>query len=72
MTTLKHTIGLMYINSVDNLINTLNSLPNTKCTIIEQTITSVDLSIEIYGECSLQDVLSLGTLIGTIQTSSLI
>lgn len=72
MTTLKHKVDLGVINSVDNIIKLLNTFPNTKCTIVDQTITSVELSIEIDEKCSLDAILSLGVLIGTIQTSSLI
>ena len=71
MTTLKHTVGLININSVDKIVDTLNSLPNHKCSIESTSITSVTLSIEMDYTPSLEDVLSLGTLIGTIQTSSL-
>lgn len=72
MTTLKHTVGLMYIKSVDNILNTLNSLPNTKCSIESTSITSIVLSIELDFDVTYDEVLSLGTLIGSIQTSSLI
>ena len=72
MTTLKHTIGLLYIKSVDKIVDTLNSLPNTKCSIESKTISSVSLSIDIDMDITFQDVLSLGTLIGSIQTGSLI
>ena len=71
MQVIKHTIGLININSVDDVVNTLNSLEETKCTIVEKKITSVTLSIQISNDCTLEDVLSLGTLIGTIQTSKL-
>ena len=71
MTTLKHTVGLLYINSVDRIVETLNSLPNHKCSIESTSITSTILSIEMDYTPSLEDVLSLGTLIGTIQTRSL-
>jgi hypothetical protein len=67
MTTLKHTIGFVNINSVDQIMETLNSLDNITCVIEEKKITSVTLSIDIDYDCSLEDVLSLGTLIGTIQ-----
>jgi hypothetical protein len=69
MTTLKHTVGLININSVNQLMETLNSLDHTTCTIEDKNITSVTLSIDIDYNYTLQDVLSLGTLIGTIQTS---
>lgn len=72
MTTIKHTVGLLYINSVDNILNTLNSLPNTKCSIESKSITSTILSIKLDMDITYDDVLSLGTLIGSIQTSSLI
>ena len=72
MTTLKHTVGLMYIKSVDNIIDVLNSIPNHKCTIESTSITSVILSIELDFDVTYEDVLSLGTLIGSIQTSSLV
>jgi hypothetical protein len=72
MTTLKHTIGLLYIKSVDKIVDTLNSLPNTKCSIESTSITSTILSIELDFDVTYEEVLSLGTLIGSIQTSSLI
>jgi len=72
MTTLKHTVGLLSIKSVDQLMKTLNSLPNTTCIIESKTISSVSLSIDIDMDITLDDVLSLGTLIGSIQTSSLL
>ena len=72
MTTLQHTVGLMYIKSVDNIIDVLNSIPNHKCTIESTSITSVILSIELDFDVTYEDVLSLGTLIGSIQTSSLV
>lgn len=72
MTTITHTIGLINLNSVDDVVNTLNSLPKTKCTIKEKNITSIVLSIFIDEELTYEDVLSLGTLIGSIQTNSLI
>jgi hypothetical protein len=71
MQVIKHTMGLININSVDDVVNTLNSLEETKCTIVEKKITSVTLSIQISNDCTLEDVLALGTLIGTIQTSKL-
>jgi hypothetical protein len=71
MTTLKHTIGLLNINSVDSIVKTLNSIPNHKCSIESTSITCVTLSIEMDYTPSLEDVLSLGTLIGSIQTSKL-
>jgi hypothetical protein len=71
MQVIKHTIGLINLNSVDDVVNTLNSLEETKCTIVEKKITSVTLSIQISNDCTLEDVLALGTLIGTIQTSKL-
>jgi hypothetical protein len=72
MTTLKHTVELIYIKSVDNIIDILNSISNHKCTIESTSITSVTLSIEMDYTPSLEDVLSLGTLIGSIQASSLV
>jgi uncharacterized protein with PQ loop repeat len=72
MTTLKHTVGLLSIKSVDQLMETLNSLPNTTCIIESKTISSVSLSIDIDMDITLDDILSLGTLIGSIQTSSLL
>lgn len=67
MTTLKHTIELINLNSVEQVIETLNSLDHTTCTIEDKNITSVVLSIDIDYNYTLQDVLALGTLIGTIQ-----
>lgn len=72
MTTIKHTVGLLYIKSVDDILNTLNSLPNTKCSIESKSTTSVILSIKLDMDITYDDVLSLGTLIGSIQTSSLV
>jgi len=68
MTTLKHTVSLLYLNSTDTLVKTLNSLPNTKCIIESKTNTSVVLSIDIPDNITLDTVLTLGTLIGSIQT----
>jgi hypothetical protein len=72
MTTIEHTISFINMNSVDKILDTLNSLEDVKCTIIEKNITSVVLSIELSNTPTLEDVLSLGSLIGTIQTSRLI
>jgi hypothetical protein len=72
MTTITHTVSLLNLNSVDSIMNTLNSLPKTKCTIEHKNITSIVLSISIDEELTYEDVLSLGTLIGSIQTTSLI
>ena len=72
MTTLKHTIGLINLNSVEDVIDKLNSLPYTNVSIIDKTISSVTISISIDCDVTLDEVLSLGTLIGSIQTSSLI
>jgi hypothetical protein len=72
MTTLKHTVTLLSIKSVDQLMETLNSLPNTTCIIESKTISSVTLSIELDFDVTYEEVLSLGTLIGSIQTSSLL
>lgn len=69
MTTLKHTVGLLNINSVDSIVKTLNSIPNHKCSIESTSITSTILSIELDFDVTYDDVLSLGTLIGSIQTS---
>jgi hypothetical protein len=71
MTTIKYTIGFVNMNSLDELVNTLNSLEDIKCTIAEKKITSAILSIELSNESTLEDVLALGSLIGTIQTSRL-
>lgn len=71
MTTITHTVGLLNLNSVDTIINTLNSLPKTKCTIEHKNITSIVLSISIDEELTYEDVFALGTLIGSIQTSRL-
>lgn len=72
MATITHTVSLLYLNSVDTLVETLNSLPNTKCSIESTSITSTILSIELDFDVTYEEVLSLGTLIGSIQTSSLI
>jgi hypothetical protein len=72
MTTIKHQIGFVNMNSVDQVVNTLNSLEGIECTIAEKKITSALLSIELSNDPTLEDVLSLGSLIGTIQTSSLV
>lgn len=71
MTTITHTVGFININSVEQVMETLNSLPNTKAYISDKTFTSTTLSIDIEEECTLQDILALGTLIGSIQTSLL-
>jgi len=72
MQTIKYTIGFVNMNSLDELVDTLNSLEDVKCTIAEKKITSAILSIELSNDPTLEDVLSLGSLIGTIQTSSLV
>jgi uncharacterized protein YlbG (UPF0298 family) len=72
MTTIKYTVGFVNMNSLDELVDKLNSLDDVKCTIAEKNITSALLSIELSNEPTLEDVLSLGSLIGIIQTSSLI
>jgi hypothetical protein len=69
MTTLKHTVELLYIKSVDKIVDTLNCLPNTKCNI--ESISTI-LSIELDFDVTHDDLLSLGILIGSIQTISLI
>lgn len=72
MTTIQYTVGFINMNSLDELIDKLNSLDDVKCTIAEKNITSAILSIELSNTPTLEDVLSLGSLIGIIQTSSLI
>ena len=71
MATITHTVSLLYLNSADTIVETLNSLPNTKCIITSKTSTSVVLSIDIPDNITLDTVLTLGTLIGSIQTSLL-
>lgn len=71
MTTITHTIGLINLNSVEQVMNTLNSLPNTNASIIDKKITSIVISISIDCDVTFDDVLALGTLIGSIQTSLL-
>jgi len=71
MTTIKYTIGFVNMNSLDEVVDTLNSLEDIKCTIAEKKITSAILSIELSNDPTLEDVLALGSLIGTIQTSRL-
>jgi hypothetical protein len=71
MQTLTHTIRLPYIRCKDHLISTLEKL-FIKCSVIEETITSITLQLEIDDSLTLNDVLSIGTLIGSIETSSLI
>jgi hypothetical protein len=72
MQTIKYTVGFVNMNSLDELVDTLNSLEDVKCKIAEKKITSALLSIELSNDPTLEDVLSLGSLIGTIQTSSLV
>lgn len=71
MQVIKYQIGLVNLNSVDAIVETLNSLDNTKCTVAEKKITSATLSIQIDNECTLEDVLALGSLIGVIQANRL-
>jgi hypothetical protein len=71
MKLLTHRIGLYNLNSLEETMNTLNSISDIKCTIIEKSITSVLLSIEINDDDTLDDVLAIGVLIGSIQTSLL-
>jgi len=72
MRTLNYTVHLCYINSVDDIIKTLNTLLDVKCTIIDKKFTSITLAIEISDTLSLNDVLYLGTLIGSIEAKSLV
>jgi len=72
MQTIKYTIGFVNMNSVDEVVNTLNSLEDVKCTIAEKKITSAILSIELSDDSTLEDILALGSLIGTIQASRLV
>lgn len=71
MQTLTHTIRLPYIRCKNDLISTLESL-FIKCSIIEETVTSITLQLEIDDSLNINDVLSIGVLIGSIETSSLI
>lgn len=72
MRVVTHRTGLYNLNSLEEIMNTLNSIPNIKCTIIEKSITFVLLSIEINDDdITLDDVLAIGVLIGSIETSLL-
>jgi hypothetical protein len=72
MKAINYKIGFVNMNSLDELVDKLNSLEDVKCTIAEKNITSALLSIQLDNDCTLEDVLSLGSLIGVIQASSLI
>ena len=72
METINYKIGFVNMNSLDELVDKLNSLEDVKCTIAEKNITSALLSISLSNDPTLEDVLSLGSLIGVIQASSLI
>lgn len=71
MQAIEYQVGLINLNSVDQIMETLNSLRDTKCTIVEKKITSVTLSIELDDDCTLEDVLVIGSIIGVIQASRL-
>ncbi len=71
MQVIKYQIGFVNLNSLDAVVETLNKLPNTLCTIAEKKITSATLSIQIDTECTLEDILALGSLIGITQASRL-
>ncbi len=72
METINYKIGFVNMNSLDEVVDKLNSLEDVKCTIAEKNITSALLSISLSNDPTLEDVLSLGSLIGIIQASSLI
>jgi hypothetical protein len=72
MRILNYTVQLAYTNSVDDIIKTSNTLLDVKCTIIDKKFTSITLAIEISDTLSLNDVLYLGTLIGSIEAKSLV
>jgi hypothetical protein len=72
METINYKIGFVNMNSLDEVVDKLNSLEDVKCTIAEKNITSALLSISLSNNPTLEDVLSLGSLIGIIQASSLI
>jgi hypothetical protein len=72
MEAINYKIGFVNMNSLDEVVNKLNSLEDVKCTIAEKNITSALLSISLSNDPTLEDVLSLGSLIGVIQASSLI
>jgi hypothetical protein len=71
MQTIKYQIGLVNLNSVDSIVETLNNLPDVNCTIEEKKITSAVLSISIDDNCTSEDILALGSLIGIVQASRL-
>lgn len=73
MKTIIHKIELPYIQCKEQLVSTLNDLPKVVCTVIEENVTSITLSIELEdGVATLDSALAIGTLIGSIETSCLI
>lgn len=72
MKTIIHKIELPYIQCKDQLVSTLNALPRVVCTVKEENVTSITLSIDIEDEvATLDSALAIGTLIGSIETGSL-
>lgn len=72
MTTLTHKVTISSLRSLDKLLSTLNSIPLINCYVLNDNIVSIDINIDLNFDPTFQDVLSLGTLIGSIETASLI
>lgn len=73
MKTIIHKIELPYLSCKEQLVSTLNELPKVTCTVIEEKVTFITLSIELEdGVATLDSALAIGTLIGSIETSCLI
>ena len=72
MITIKHTIPLLCINSLGNILNTLNALPNTECTLEIYSDSSVDISIELNFEANPQEIFILGVLVGSLEVGNLL
>jgi len=73
MKTIEHVIQFPYMRCKEQLVSTLNDLPKVTCTVKEETVTSITLSIELEdGVATLDSALAIGTLIGSIETSCLI
>lgn len=73
MKTIIHKIELPYMRCKEQLVSTLNALPKVTCTVTEETVISITLSIELEDKvATLDTALAIGTLIGSIETSCLI
>ena len=73
MKTIIHKIELPYMRCKEELVSTLNNIPSITCTVIEEKVTFITLSIELEdGVATLDSAFAIGKLIGSIETSCLI